>query len=143
MLNTEEKLKDNYSDLDQPISEQEIRNAVKKLKNNKSAYLDRIKNEMIKCIFNILLQAYLKLFNLILKTGIFPKQLCEGLITPIFKSDDKLNCNNYRGICVSSCLGKYFCLIFNDRLLTFTKKITLFTLHRLDFYLYIEQKTIY
>jgi hypothetical protein len=31
MLNTEEKLKDNYSDLDQPISEQEIKNALKKL----------------------------------------------------------------------------------------------------------------
>ena len=113
MLNTEEKLKNNYSDLDQPISEQEIKHAVKKLKNNKSAYLDRIINEMIKCSINILLQAYLKLFNLILKTGIFPKQWCEGLITPIFESDDKLNCNNYRGIYSITVLQKIYIVIQN------------------------------
>ena len=39
-----------------------------------------------------------------------------GLISPIFKSDDKLNPDNYRGICVISCLSKLFLLILNDHL---------------------------
>ena len=77
---------------------------------------------MIKCSTHVLLQGFIKLFNLILEAGNFPSQWCEGLITPIFKSDDRLNCNNYRGICITSCLGKFFCLILNERLHTFTKE---------------------
>ena len=95
---------------------------LKKLKRNKSAYSDRIKNEMIKCSIHILIQGYMKLFNLILQTGVFPDVWCEGLITPIFKSDDKLDCNNYRGICISSCLGKFFCVILNERLHNYTRE---------------------
>ena len=52
----------------------EIRNAAKKLKNNKSTFSDRIRNEMLKCSINILLQGFLKLFNLILEVGYFPSQ---------------------------------------------------------------------
>ncbi|CAB4025220.1 RNA-directed DNA polymerase from mobile element jockey-like, partial [Paramuricea clavata] len=48
--------------------------------------------------------------------GSFPDQWCEGLITPIFKSGDKNDTNNYRGICVTSCLSKFFCIILNERL---------------------------
>jgi hypothetical protein len=46
----------------------------------------------------------------------------EGLINPIFKAGNKLDPNNYRGICVSSCVGKCFCSILNKRLLSFTKQ---------------------
>ena len=42
---------------------------------------------------------------------------CGGLITPIFKSETKNDPSNYRGICISSCLGKLFCSILNQRLL--------------------------
>ena len=60
------------------------------------------------------------LFNLVFITGCFPLIWCEGMITPIFKSGKKKNPNNYRGICVSSCLGKLFCTILNDRILNYT-----------------------
>ena len=39
------------------------------------------------------------------------------LVTPIFKSGTKNDPSNYRGICISSCLGKLFCSILNQRLL--------------------------
>jgi hypothetical protein len=42
--------------LDEPISEYEIINAARKLKNNKSTYSDKIRNEMLKYSTNILLQ---------------------------------------------------------------------------------------
>ena len=100
LLKIKEQNRHQYTNLDYNITEMEIRNAAKKLKNNKSAFSDRIKNEMLKCSINILLQGFLKLFNLILEVGYFPSQWCQGLITPIFKSDDPLNCNNYRGICI-------------------------------------------
>ena len=65
--------------LDELISEYEIINAARKLKNNKSAYSDKIRNEMLKYSTNILLQGYKKLFNLILETGSFPDQWCEAV----------------------------------------------------------------
>ena len=40
----------------------------------------------------------------------------------IFKSGDLSDPNNYRGICVSSCLGKFFTLILNHRLLLYIEK---------------------
>ena len=106
-LHRHEENLNQHDKLDLPISETEIRNATKKLKRNKSTYSDRIKNEMLKYSINFMLQAYVKLFNLILKAGIFPTQWCEGLITPIFKSDDRSDCNNYKGCLCDVTLSVY------------------------------------
>ena len=91
--------------------------AAKKLKNNKSPYSDRIKNEMIKSSLNELMPVYLQLFNKALSSGTMPQNWCDGLITPIFKTGSKTDPSNYRGICISSCLYKLFCSILNQRLL--------------------------
>ena len=74
---------------------------------------------MIKCSFPILKYVLLKLFNIILQSGMFPKSWCGGLISPIFKSDSKQDQENSRGICVSSCLGKLFTMILDSRLSTY------------------------
>ena len=103
--------------LDYLISELEIRKAAKKLKNNKSPYSDRIKNEMIKSSLNELMPVYLQLFNKAFSSGTMPQNWCDGLIAPIFKTGSKTDPSNYRGICISSCLGKLFCSILNQRLL--------------------------
>ena len=55
--------------LDYLISELEIRKAAKKLKNNKSPYSDRIKNEMMKSSLNELMPVYLQLFNKAFSSG--------------------------------------------------------------------------
>ena len=57
-----------------------------------------------------------------MSTNIIPMKWCQGLISPFFKSEDKLNPENYRPICVTSCLSKLFCLILNERLTTFLHK---------------------
>ena len=51
-----------------------------------------------------------------------PDIWCQGLITPIYKSGDKNDPTNYRGICVSSCLGKLFCSILNQRLYSYLEE---------------------
>ncbi|KAL9982766.1 hypothetical protein ACROYT_G004864 [Oculina patagonica] len=98
--------KEQINNLDHEINEQEIRQAVKKLKNKKSPFADKIRNEMIKASLGSLMPVYIKLFNLILRSGHMPDVWCQGLITPIYKSGDKSDPTNYRGICVSSCLGE-------------------------------------
>ena len=110
----EKKEQLNY--LDHTITEQEIRQAVKKLKNEKSPFVDKIRNEMIKASLESLMPVYIKLFNIFLQSGKMPDIWCQGLITPIYKSGDKSEPTNYRGICASSSLGKLFTSILNQRL---------------------------
>ena len=97
-------------------------NVSKSLKNKKAPFSDLIKNEMIKASCGFLLNAYKKLFNTILQSGIYPSNWREGLITPILKSGDNTDPGNYRGICVSSCLGKFFSSKINQRLLEFLEE---------------------
>ena len=121
-LNELEVQRNENVSLDCSITESDILNAAKKQKNRKSSYSDKISNEMIKHSVPILLHGYYKLFNLVLEYGTFPEIWCEGLITPIFKSGDKSDNNNYRGICVTSCLNKFFCTILNERLKHYVKE---------------------
>ena len=58
--------------LNDPFEFSEILNNIKKLKNNKSAGLDLIKNEFIKKSSPHLIDFYCKLFNLILENGLIP-----------------------------------------------------------------------
>jgi hypothetical protein len=83
---------------------------------------------MLKSSAKILLKGYQKPFNLLIESGKFPDQWCEGLITPIFKSGDKTNPNNYRGICVTICLSKFLCIVLNERLSKFSPEQNL--MHR-------------
>jgi len=108
--------------LNLPINDEEIRTCVALLKNNKAAASDRIRNEMIRHSIDSMCSVYTKLFNLILKSGVFPDEWCVGSLTPIFKSGDVSDTNNYRGICVSSCLGKFFTAILNRRLLNYVQQ---------------------
>ena len=90
----ENRFQNDLPELDSAISAQELKASAKSLKNNKACYSDLIKNEMIKASCGPLINVYLKLFNLILHSGIFPSLWCEGLITPIFKTGDKTKPEN-------------------------------------------------
>ena len=57
-----------------------------------------------------------KLFNKILKSGLFPEEWNYGLIRLIHKGLDVYDVNNYRGITLNCCLGKLFCAILYNRL---------------------------
>ena len=101
--------------LDYPITELEIRTTVKKLKNNKFSYSNKIRNKMINASLNEMMPVYHKLFNNVLNGGSMPLMWCSVLITPIFKSGVRNDPTNYRGICVSRCLAKLFYSIFNPK----------------------------
>ncbi len=92
------------------------RNKLKSQKCKKSCGPDNILCEMLKHSTPELQTAVLRLFNLVLSSGCFPDIWSQGLITPIHKSRDKLDPNNFRGICVSSNLGKLFSSILNNRI---------------------------
>jgi hypothetical protein len=71
---------------------------------------------MIKAGGDILSEALVTVFNAVLRDGCYPTLWQNNLILPIFKSGSKTDQNNYRGIAISSCLGKLFCMLINNRL---------------------------
>ena len=86
------------------------------MQNNKASGIDNIINEYLKNCPDSVILLIIKLFNLILKTGIIPSDWCKGLIQPIFKNKGSINAVNYRGITLLCCLGKLFTYVLNYRL---------------------------
>ena len=77
-------------------------------------------NEYIKVTANILMPVYVKLFNIVLNTGIIPSDWTIGLIKPLYKNKGPPgDPDNYRGITILSCFGKLFPALINSRLEAF------------------------
>ena len=109
-------------ELDREITMEELNNAITKLKKDKSAGADVIINEFLMYSPQHVKTFILNIFNKILELQCFPKCWAEGSIVPIFKSGDRHNTNNYRGITLLSCIGKLFTRVINDRLTTWADK---------------------
>lgn len=95
----ESTIKDYQNPLDSPITLAELLDKIQTLKPQKACGVDGILNEMIKYTDHKFKLAILKLFNIILSSGIFPNIWNKGLITPIHKNGDRFYPNNYRGMC--------------------------------------------
>ena len=102
--------------INQDFSVNEIKKAINKLK-NKITGSDHVLNEYFKYSMSALVHVITKLFNLILKTGLFPDVWTTGSIVPIFKNKGSVHePDNYRGIAILSCFGKLFTSVLNQRL---------------------------
>jgi hypothetical protein len=102
--------------LNKDIETHEVQKAIKAPKNGKSCGLDGISNEMIKYGQHTLTQPLTKIFNDIIRTGIYPSQWAQGYISPIYKSGNPHDPSNYRGITITSCIAKVFNSVLNNRL---------------------------
>jgi len=116
-----------------PINDNELRESVKLLKTGKSIYLDEISNEAIKCGINVLEAPILHLFNNVLEHSNFPQCWGDGLIKPLHKKNDKLCVDNYRGIIISSCIGKLFTKILTRRIDKYMRVNDLWKLNQCGF----------
>ena len=111
-----------FNELNFLIQEEEVKNAIKKLRYGKAIGLDSIANEMMKCGLSVLCTPLTKIFNSILNKGQFPSLWRKDYITPIHKSGAHSDPNNYRGITICSNLGKVFTAVLNNRLSKFVDK---------------------
>jgi len=98
------------------IEERETLTAIRNLKNGKASGPDGICNEMIKYGQHIFSKPLTKIFNAILDSGSYPTTWAQGHISPIHKTGNPLDANNYRGITIGSCVAKVFNTILNKRL---------------------------
>ena len=118
-LEDAENINSEKKQLDYEISDKEMYDMIGKLKHKKTPGPDGIINEMIKCGKFYLAPLIKKLFNHILTCGVFPSEWKKGFIINIHKAGSFTDPNNYRGITLSSCLGKMFSLILNARLVDY------------------------
>ena len=109
-------------DLDKEITLDELNDSMKELKTKKSAGNDDILNEFLINASPAIKYLILAIFNCVLKLEVFPDQWSVGTITPVFKSGNKLEATNYRGICILSNLSKLMTKILNRRLNTWAEK---------------------
>ena len=79
-----------FSDLDFRITRDEIKKAISSLKSGKATGLDRISSEMVKCSASVLLSVYEKLFNAILRSGVYPSSWRDSYIAQFLSLDHVL-----------------------------------------------------
>ena len=77
---------------------------------------------MIKTGSPTILPFLVTLFNTILETKKYPEDWSCGIITPIYKSGENDNPDNYKGITFNSCLSKLLNLLLANRLTSFVNE---------------------
>ncbi len=85
----------------------------------KSPGPDGILNEMIKTGKFTLVKSLKKLMQLMFDSGYFPAIWNKGILVKLFKSGDPMMPDNYRGVILSSSLGKFMSLLLTKRIQNF------------------------
>jgi len=99
-----------------PPSYNEVCSITNKLKTNKAGGTDNIMPELIKQGGKTLKQRIHKLMTIIWEEEQLPNQWNEGIICPLYKKGDKLDCTNYRPIILLNDAYKIVAIILNQRL---------------------------
>ncbi len=71
-------------------------------------FLDAIPAKILKLAAHIIAPSLTHIFNLSLQSGIYVNDWKRARVTPIFKSEDKSKCENYRPISILSIVSKVF-----------------------------------
>ncbi|MBN3291136.1 RTXE polymerase, partial [Polypterus senegalus] len=81
------------------ISKEEVRTAMKRMKNGKAVGPDDIPMEAWRCLGEMAVAFLNRLFNGILESERMPEEWRRSILVPIFKNKGNVqDCSNYRGI---------------------------------------------
>lgn len=110
------KIYSSNSILDIILSEEEVFNGLVALKHSNSPGPDGVPTSVLIACARELSGPLTKLFNDSLASGIFPSYWKSSYIIPIFKSGNRSNVENYRGIAKLSAIPKLFEKLVTHRL---------------------------
>ena len=98
--------------LSRTITYSELRRALKKCNLDSAPGADQLSYRILTLMHSSALRVLLALFNLCLSSGVVPEAWCTAVVRPLFKGDalndpfGPLDVDNYRGISLTSCVGK-------------------------------------
>ena len=101
---------------DEEISDKEVKEAIRKLKPRKAVGEDEIPNEFITKGGPILQKALTRIFKAIQSEEWIPPDWTQERVKLLHKGKSKTNLDNYRGIAITSNVGKVFTRIWAERL---------------------------
>ena len=90
------------------ISPIQVHKIISKLKNGKATGIHQMPNKLLKVSKDLISSSLARIFNQCIQTNIFPDDFKVGRVTPIFKSGDKEDLNNYRPISVLPTVARIF-----------------------------------
>ena len=97
---------------------QEVKDALKALKNGKAAGIDQITAEMLKADYEQTSKELVHIFDLIWEKESVPKQWNKGLICKIPKKGNLQECGNWRGVTLLPLVSKVFSKVLINRIQT-------------------------
>ncbi|GBN58499.1 putative RNA-directed DNA polymerase from transposon BS [Araneus ventricosus] len=103
--------------------------AIKQLKSSLNVGVDNIPSSFIKGRAELFIYPLLVLFNLSLKTKVFPEVWKQTRIIPVFKKGDAQNCENYRPIAILSPFSEIFESIIHKKLYNQVKNLIFTSQH--------------
>jgi len=92
------------------------------VKVNKATGIDKISNRILKIAAPVIQKNFTNLFNLSITSGVFPSDWKIAKVSPLFKSDDLSNANNYRLISVLPTIARIFERLIFDQLYTYVNE---------------------
>ena len=102
--------------LDDPITEVEVHEQIKKLKSGKASGPDGVSPGILKLLPAQYILMFSTLFNHVLYLATYPTCWTVAKFLPIFKKGDKDDVRNYRGINIINSIAKLYDTILGSRL---------------------------
>ncbi|KAG7313027.1 hypothetical protein JYU34_000107 [Plutella xylostella] len=103
----------------------EVYNILMNLKNDCAPGWDNVSTQFLKFSKDEVIPVICHLINVCLTKGIFPTNLKQSIITPVFKGGDKADVNDYRPISVLPTISKILEKIINKRLINYLDKFNI------------------
>ncbi|XP_065091419.1 uncharacterized protein LOC135712357 [Ochlerotatus camptorhynchus] len=101
---------------------QEVEEEIGRLKDNKATGVDQLPSELLKYGGEALARALHWVIAKIWEEEILPEEWMEGVVCPIYKKGDKLDCCNYRAITLLSAAYKVLSQILCRRLSPYARE---------------------
>ena len=117
----------------QPVCEQFVYDLLRQLKVNKAIGLDEISPRLLKDSAHVIAPSPTRLFNRSLANKTFPSIWKKGKVSPLFKSGDRCDPNNYRPITVLPALSKIMEKIVHIQLYSYLNENNLITSEQFGF----------
>ena len=105
-----------YEDNEYEITQEEVKEAIERMKNGKAPGEDEIPVEIYKALGDMGIEWLTRVFNAAWNQGITPIDWGKAIVCPIHKKGEKCMCENYRGISLLSHASKIYERILEKRL---------------------------